>query len=452
MSEAATERKTVEWGQWGAFPELARTFRMAIHPASLLLCFVGLAASFWIAVGLDQVPGLGQTQVEGRSLYQNLYVLGTEGLWGNWALPYIGGKTWDDFFTFVMTPLATGRQFVALVIAYWQEAWLFALVNTVVGVAIWAWIGGAVARMAAVRFAREESVPLKKALAFSCRKWLSFAASPLIPFVALVFVGILTGALTGVPLSLFWRVGEVIVPLLFGLTLIGGLLMALIFIGGAFSVGLQWPTIAAEGSDAFDAISRSVAYISSRPWRYLWYTIYTAIYGCLTFIFVKFVGFLMLWLTHHAVTFFSWGWGDKADKLVQLWAEPTWAYPWPRAGADALVPGAELQHWTEAFGSVVILIFVWIAFGLMVAFLLSFCLNAQTIIYFLLRRSVDATDIEEVYVEEAEEEALPVEHKVEPAEKAPEEGGPAPEAGQAQPGGEAEPEGQAEGDAPKPQA
>jgi hypothetical protein len=433
MSEPANERKTSDWCGWCACTELARTFRMAIHPASLLLCFVGLAACFWIAVAIDQIPApVGQTDVNSRSFFANMYDLGTDGLWGDWALPYIGGRTWDDFFTFVAKPLSAGRDLLALVMEYWQRAPWFAILNTIVGIAVWAWVGGAVARMAALRFAREESVPLKKALTFSCRKWPSFAASPLIPFVALVFLGLLTGLLTGVPLSLIPYVGEVVVPLLFGLTLVGGLMMALVFVGGAFSVGLQWPTIAAEGSDSFDAISRSVAYISSRPWRYLWYSIYTAVYGCLTFIFIKFVGFLTLWLTHQAVSFFSWRWAGHEEKLVRLWAEPTWQHPWPRTGADALVANAEFVRSTEAFGSVVVMIFVWMVFGLMVAFLISFCLNAQTIIYFLLRRAVDATDVEEVYVEEAEEEPLPVEHRVEPAEKAPEEGGPTPAGGEAE--------------------
>ena len=177
-------------------------------------------------------------------------------------------------------------------------------------------------------------------------------------------------------------------------------------------MGLQWPTIAAEGSDSFDAISRSVAYISSRPWRYLFYTVFSAVYGCLTFIFVKFVTLAALWLTHTAVSCFSVGVGPHADKLVRLWAEPTFAHPWPETGADALVPNAELLR-AEAFGSVVIAVFVWIVIGLMVSYLFSFFFTSQTVVYFLLRKIVDATDTEEVYTEEGDEEELPVGEKTE---------------------------------------
>ncbi len=430
MAEEANELRSIDWRRCCAWLDILRAFRMSIHPAKLLLCLLGLAASFWLAVLIDQAPEpvgrtgvdeIGAADLNGDlriSFYENLYHLGTARLWGDWALPYVDGKTWNDFFVFAMQPLSALRDFVALVIAYWLNEWLFALIVTVLALAIWAYVGGAVTRIAAVRFAREETIPLKQAMTFSCRKWLSLLASPVIPFVALAFVGAVLGLLTGFPLMIPY-VGEILLPLLSGLTLIVGLLMALILVGGSFSVGLQWPTIAAEGSDAFDAISRSVAYISSRPWRYIFYTLFAAVYGCLTFIFVKFVAFLTLWLTHFAVSVFTWGGGDAADKLARMWARPEWTAPWPQTGEQAMLENAEMLHGTEAFGAVVIAIFVWIVLGLVISYLISFAMTSQTIIYFLLRRAVDSTDVEEVYMEEAEEEELPVEHTVEPPEPAP---------------------------------
>jgi hypothetical protein len=431
MAEETNEVRSIDWGRCCAFLDILRGFRMSIHPAKLLLCLLGLAASLWLAVLVDQIPGVGQTDVDeigaahigeldGRiSFFENLYHLGTTGLWGEWALPYVDGKTWGDFFVFAMQPLSTLRDLIVLVCHYWLQAPLFSLIATVLSLGVWAYIGGAVTRIAAVRFAREETIPLKQAMGFACRKWPSLAVSPLIPFIALAFVGVLLGVLTGVPLMIPYA-GEIVIPLLLGLTLIVGLLMALILVGGSFSVGLQWPTVAAEGSDSFDAISRSVAYISSRPWRYIFYTLFAAVYGCLTFIFVKFVAFLTLWLTHFAVSLFTWGGGDAADKLARLWARPEWTAPWPQTGQAAMVENAEMLHGTEAFGAVVIAIYVWIVLGLVMSYLISFAMTSQTIIYFLLRRAVDSTDVEEVYMEESEEEELPVEHAVEPPEPAPE--------------------------------
>jgi hypothetical protein len=406
MSEETHEVQSINWRQCFSFLEILRSFRMAIHPAKLFLCFVALAATVGAAILVDQIPGVGQTNVNGQSCYQNLRHILTDTLWGQWALPYVGASTWDDFLAFLMTPATALREMILLAVAYWVNAPGFALVNTIICLGIWAFVGGAVTRMAAVRFAREENVPLKRALTFSCRKWPSIVSSPLIPFGVLVLLAIGVGVLNGVPLMVPYA-GEILVPLLFFLTLAMGLVMALVFVGGAFSVGLQWPTIAAEGSDSFDAISRSVAYISSRPWRYLFYTVFAAVYGCLTFIFVKFVTLAALWLSHTAVSCVAWGGGEHADKLVRMWAAPTFANPWPQAGADVLVPNAELLR-AEAFGSVVIAIFVWIVLGIMVSYLFSFFFTSQTVIYFLLRKIVDATDTEEVYTEEADEEELPV--------------------------------------------
>ena len=410
MSEETHEIQAINWRQCFSFQEILRSFRMAIHPTKLLLCLLALLATAWGAWAVDQIPGVGQTNVavigaadlnlDGRiSLWDNFHHVLTKTLWGTWALPYVGDKNWDDFFTFLMTPVSAAKELVLLAVAYWEEAPWFALVNTIIGLGIWAFVGGAVTRMAAVRIAREENLPLKRALAFSCRKWPSIVSSPLIPFGVLVLVAVGVGLVTGLALMIPY-VGEVVVSLLFGLTLMMGLVMALIFVGGAFSVGLQWPTIAAEGSDAFDAISRSVAYISSRPWRYLFYTVFGAVYGCLTFIFVKFVAFLTLRLTHEAVSTFTWN-----DKLSRIWAVPTMANPWPEGGAE--------MFRAEAFGSVVIAIFVWIVLGFMVSYLISFFFSSQTVIYFLLRKIVDATDMEEVYVEESEEEELPIGEKTE---------------------------------------
>lgn len=400
MSDETREVQCIDWRRCFAFLEILRGFRMAIHPAKLALCFLGLVVTAWLAVAVDMAPApVGHTNVNDVSCYDNLNYILTDVLWGQWALPYVDGKTWGDFFTFLMLPVSAAKEMVVLAKDYWFEEPLFALVNTVLSMAVWALVGGAVARMAAVRVAREENVPLKSALAFSLRKWPSLVTSPLIPFGVLVLVALGVGVLTGLPMMIPYA-GEIVIPLLFFLTLVMGLVMAMIFVGGAFSVGLQWPTIAAEGSDSFDAISRSVAYISSRPWRYLFYTVFSLVYGCLTFIFVKFVTLAALWLTHTAVATFTWGGGEAADKLTRMWAEPTWANLWPEAGADMLR--------AEPFGAVIISIFVWIAIGLMVSYLFSFFFTSQTIIYFLLRRIVDATDIEEVYMEEGEEEELPV--------------------------------------------
>ena len=430
--ESTKELQCIDWRRCFSFLEIVRSFRLAIHPAKIFLCFVGLALSFGAACLVDQIPTVGQTDVRIQSVtparfdvarwqsglsqlgiaapprnsfYDNVHYIVTKTLWGDWAMPYVDGKGWGDFTAFLASPLVAARDSLALAVAYWDQAPWFALINTVLALAIWSVIGGAVSRMSAVRFAREESVPLGKAVGFALSKWPSIVTSPLIPFGVLVLVAVGIGAPAGLPLMIPY-VGEYAVGIFFFVTLILGLLMALIIIGGTLSLGLQWPTIAAEGSDSFDAISRSISYVASRPWRYLFYLLFSAVYGCLVFVFVKFLAFLVLWITHHAVATFSWGSGAAADKLVRLWALPTLANPWPQPGATP-----DAMYGAEASATYLFMFWVWVAMGMMVAFLPSFFFTSQTIIYFLLRKVVDATDVEEVYVEESEEEQLPLEAK-----------------------------------------
>lgn len=414
MADETRDVQGIDWRRTLAFLEITRSFRIAIHPASLLLCFLGLAAALGLGLLLDEIPYIGGAEIHGKRFSQSVYDIATLVLWRPWALPYMDGKTWEDFGLCLMAPVAAFRDYVLLIWAYWQRgggATWFALLYTVLTLAVWAAVGGAVTRMAAVRIAREESVPLKKAVGFAVQKWPSTVTCVLIPFGVLVLLAILVGAPTGLFLMIPY-VGEWVVGLFFGLTLLVGLVLALVFVGGTFSLGLQWPTIAAEGSDSFDAISRSVSYISSRPWRYLFYTIFATVYGCLTFIFVKFLTFLTLYITHTAVGTFTWRTtGTQVlDKLTRLWDLPAHMYSiWPTPGSEALASDVTTS---EAWASWLFMFWVWVVLGMAMAFLVSFFFTSQTVIYFLLRKVVDATDIEEVYTEESEDEDLPLEHQV----------------------------------------
>ena len=104
-----------------------------------------------------------------------------------------------------------------------------------------------------------------------------------------------------------------------------------------------------------------------------------------------------------------------AGKLAGMWAKPTFdschgPMQW------------EAMDGSEAVASVVLAAWVYLVSGIVLAFLACFVLSAATNIYFLLRQRVDATDLDDVYVEEPEEEEAP------PAEGAPAEGEPAEEA------------------------
>ncbi len=281
------------------------------------------------------------------------------------------------------------------------EHWVYALIFLILGLGVVAFFGGAVHRISALHFAREEKISLTQALKFSCSRFLSFFTAPLIP---LAFILVIAGLLAlGGLVGSFWYVGEVLMGVLFFLAIAGGLVIALMGIGLVGGFPLMYPTIAVEGSDSFDAISRSFNYIFARPWRSALYGLVALVYGTVTYLFVRFIAYLALSATHVFVKWGIIGYGDRlhgdADKLDVLWTAPTF---------DSLFGPFNWEAMTGAMPVVAWLIGLWVFLvaAAVTAYLLSYAASATTIIYCLLRRKVDATDLDDVYVEEAEEEEL----------------------------------------------
>ncbi|MFQ6049313.1 MAG: hypothetical protein ACE5K7_08115, partial [Phycisphaerae bacterium] len=306
--------------------------------------------------------------------------------------------------------------------------WLFAIIYLAICLVVWAIIGGAICRIAALHAARDEKISLKEALKFSLNKFVSFLTAPLIPLVLIVVIGLVT--LAGGLVGLIPVVGELLAGVLWFLALLAGFIMALVAIGAAGGLHLMYPTIAVEGSDAFDAISRSYSYVYSRPWRTGWYLLVAIAYGTVCLLFVKVVAFLLLKLAHIAAGL-GMNLGGAArlatvGKLDAIWSAPIWGER--LFGGFWDVP----MRWSEQIAAVLIAIYVFLVVGAVVAFAFSFFFSASTVMYLLLRREVDATDLEDVYVEEAEEEAEaapppPEEKPPEEAPKPPEPEGPKPE-------------------------
>lgn len=301
-------------------------------------------------------------------------------------------------------------------IAIWLKAvcWLvrfhtlYAIIITIISLAVWSVIGGAICRIAALQVAREERIGPLRALKFSMAKFADFFSAPLIPMVVIIIIALimfllsLIGAIPGV--------GEIITGAFLGLALFGGFIIALLCIGLIGGVNLMYPTIAVEGSDGFDALSRSFSYVFERPWHMLFYTLLGGVYGVICYFFVRLFAFLMLLAVHTSV-----GLAVNVDgaslisvrgKLDAMWSRPTFD------NLHASINWLGLNG-SEAVGALFIWIWVGMIIALVMAFVVSYFFTLNTTIYFLLRRRVDATDIEDVFVEEDMEqlatEAAPTE-------------------------------------------
>lgn len=243
--------------------------------------------------------------------------------------------------------------------------------------AVWALFGGAITRRAALQLGREENIGLKASLRYAAGKWRSYFAAPLLPLF-----GLFLCACPVFVLGLLMRadVGLLLAGVVWPLAILASLLMALLLLALLFGWPLMWPTISTEGTDSFDALSRSWSYVYHRPLHYLFYAIVVSVLGWLGWLlvasFAEWVAYLPLWAA-------SWGaGGDRIDEIA--------------GGADSLSTigrwGANLIHFWNGCVRLAALGFVY-----------SYFWTASTAIYFLLRRDDDGTDLDDVHLDAADQ-------------------------------------------------
>lgn len=275
-------------------------------------------------------------------------------------------------------------------------------------VATWGFFGGAITRMAAVQLTRKEKIGLPEAVRFAWARYVSFFAAPLFPLLFVSFILVLLvvfGALHLIPL-----VGDVVDGIGWFLPLIAGVVMGVILLG---LVGwpLMYATISVEGSDSFDALSRSYSYVYQCPWHYLWNSLVAVAYGALLILFVGFMGSMMVYLGKWGVaqtpgtTAF-----DRDPAYLFVYAPESFGWRNLLLEGSPYADPVQAQkihwHWWNYAGAGMVSLWVYAAFLLVVGFGYSYFWCASTIIYLLMRRQVDDTDLDEIYLEEDEAEDM----------------------------------------------
>jgi hypothetical protein len=276
----------------------------------------------------------------------------------------------------------------------WAVRYHFAycIIFFVIELAVISVAGGAICRIAALQFARGEKPGLTEALRYSIRKFTSFFTAPLAPVGIIIFTGIfifLLGLAGNIP-----RAGELIVGLGMPLALFAGILIAVIVIGAVAGLNLMFPAVAYDGSDCFDAISRSFSYVYAKPWRMVVYTAIAAVYGSICYTFVRFFAFLSLWITRWLLQLglFTNNGSNQVNKLVAIWPKPEFRY---LLGSSS----PTTTNWTESVAAFLVYLFLLVVVGLVVSFIISFYFSANTIIYSLMRKTVDNAALEDIYLQ-----------------------------------------------------
>src|SRR5208283_4384771 len=132
----------------------------------------------------------------------------------------------------------------------------------------------------------------------------------------LVILTILFGLVHLIP-----YLGDIWDGLLWPLPLLAGLVMAVVLVG---LVGwpMMYATISAEGTDSWEAVSRSYSYVFQAPWQYLWYSLVALAYGAVVVFFVGFMGSAAVYLA-------KWGVSQTPFVKTAKWdREPSYLFVW----------------------------------------------------------------------------------------------------------------------------
>ena len=258
---------------------------------------------------------------------------------------------------------------------------------------IWSVIGGSITRLAALEFAKGEKVDFKESISFALKKFWSYFWSPLVPvlgvlfFIACNIIGGLFGQIK--------YIGEIAVAVGFPLAIISGFLIVFIGVIGAIGFFLMFPTISAEGSDAFDAMSRAYSYVLSKPKHFISLFLGIIICGVIFTLFASFIACLVMKTSFFTV---GLGMGQKFESIRAV-----------ISGGEASL--ATLGSLSMKFTALMLMIYIAFIKVTIASMVVAFVGSVSTVAYFLLRKDVDGTEISDVYVEEKEEEVMKKEEK-----------------------------------------
>ncbi len=169
-------------------------------------------------------------------------------------------------------------------------------------VLVWGILGGAIARIAMIQIATGERISALAGLRFALGKIFSLVGAPLSPLAGIAVFAALC-ALFGTILQISDKVGPAVVQILGFLPLLAGLVMMLILVGMALGWPLMITTVAAEGEDSFDALSRSYSYVYQRPFRYAAYVLLAWGIGIVGLILVRLLSEVVIHLAAWGMSF-----------------------------------------------------------------------------------------------------------------------------------------------------
>jgi hypothetical protein len=200
-------------------------------------------------------------------------------------------------------------------------------------------------------------------------------------------------------------------------------------------------TISAEGTDSWEAVSRSYSYVYQRPWQYIWYGLVAISYGAVLIFFVNFLGSFSLYLSKWTIAHTPFvRWAEREPHFLFIYAPTTFGY------RDLLLDGATVKirdtatgkdevrpvvrngridpvafriyasgetkesgkevvgplAWYNQVGAFLVACWLAVLLLVIVGFGYAYFWTASTLIYLLLRRQIDTAEVDEVYLDDEE--------------------------------------------------
>lgn len=281
--------------------------------------------------------------------------------------------------------------------------------------AVASFFGTAIARIAAVWAATEDSVGLRDAARFALGKLATSIWTLLIPAAALLAFAIFLVCI-GVPgrIPVAGHVWYVIIGITYIIWLLGGICFALVLVTYLPGLTLFQPAIAAEGEDAFGAFSNVYRFVLQKPWH-------LAFYGALAYAYSRVVlsvaALVIIYAGKITNTPLGWGIGKKMGEhaskldLGEVFAGSFLSLRGPGIAAFDHVLSGEVHRSFEgvSIGGWFIVFWQYVLLAFFMAFTLTLFYCVATQVYFLMRKAADGTPFAEVYTQEPEEEQFAAE-------------------------------------------
>ena len=291
-------------------------------------------------------------------------------------------------------------------------------------VAIWTFVTLGVARITALRIARDEGMSLAETAKFALKNWTTLLYVPLI-VAGIIALFTACNALAGVLISIPWLGGILGIALL-PLAALSTLLILLVALGGIAGFPLIGAAAAWEVNGSLDAVSRAFSYVFARPLQFFWNYF-------LIFLFTGVVLLLGHWFTYTLTSTVDFGvWRDnleivtaapasngaRGNELSDQWKdydqevkdrvnelrkatgyEPGRPAPHVTPFARDLSSVAHVSHsdWIATIVWWIVLNVAWLGFF---GYAVFFLIGASASVYADLREDVDGTEEDEIWVDE----------------------------------------------------